>query len=72
MPRKGEVPKRKVLPDPKFTDAPPDVRRRMLELQVGLPPWWVAIVGGLCAMSEEAGDRMVGEARECGDPVGAL
>src|SRR5204863_2555844 len=29
MPRKGEVPKRKVLPDPKFTDAPPDVRRRI-------------------------------------------
>ncbi len=29
MPRKGEVPKRKVLPDPKFTDNPPDVRRRI-------------------------------------------
>src|SRR5678810_1165275 len=29
MPRKGEVPKRKVLPDPKFTDAPTDVRRRI-------------------------------------------
>src|SRR5262245_25742663 len=29
MPRKGEVPKRKVLPDPKYTDAPADVRRRM-------------------------------------------
>jgi small subunit ribosomal protein S7 len=29
MPRKGEVPKRKVLPDPKFTDAPADVRRRL-------------------------------------------
>src|SRR6266404_1990187 len=29
MPRKGEVPKRKVLPDPKYTDAPGDVRRRM-------------------------------------------
>ena len=29
MPRKGEVPKRKVLPDPKFTDAPSDVRRRL-------------------------------------------
>ena len=29
MPRKGEVPKRRVLPDPKFTDAPPDVRRRI-------------------------------------------
>jgi small subunit ribosomal protein S7 len=29
MPRKGEVPKRKVLPDPKFTDATPDLRRRL-------------------------------------------
>jgi small subunit ribosomal protein S7 len=29
MPRKGEVPKRRVLPDPKYTDAPPDVRRRI-------------------------------------------
>ena len=29
MPRKGEVPKRKVLPDPKYTDAPPDMRRRL-------------------------------------------
>ena len=29
MPRKGEVPKRKVLPDPKFTDAPGDLRRRI-------------------------------------------
>ena len=29
MPRKGEVPKRKVLPDPKYTDAPADVRRRL-------------------------------------------
>ena len=29
MPRKGEVPKRKPLPDPKFTDQPLDVRRRI-------------------------------------------
>ena len=29
MPRKGEVPKRKPLQDPKFTDAPGDVRRRI-------------------------------------------
>ena len=29
MPRKGEVAKRKVLPDPKFTDAPADTRRRI-------------------------------------------
>jgi small subunit ribosomal protein S7 len=31
MPRKGEVPKRQVLPDPKFTDAPVDVRRRITQ-----------------------------------------
>ena len=29
MPRKGEVPKREVLPDPKYTDAPIDVRKRV-------------------------------------------
>ena len=29
MPRKGEVAKRQVLPDPKYTDAPADVRRRI-------------------------------------------
>jgi small subunit ribosomal protein S7 len=29
MPRKGEVPKRKPLPDPKFTDAPMETRRRL-------------------------------------------
>ncbi|MFT3691585.1 MAG: 30S ribosomal protein S7 [Kofleriaceae bacterium] len=29
MPRKGEVPKRQVLPDPKYTDAPRDVRTRI-------------------------------------------
>jgi small subunit ribosomal protein S7 len=29
MPRKGEVPKREVLPDPKFTEQPDDVRRRI-------------------------------------------
>jgi small subunit ribosomal protein S7 len=29
MPRKGEVPKRKPLPDPKFTDQPVDLRRRI-------------------------------------------
>ena len=31
MPRKGEVPKRKVLPDPKYTDAPPDMRRKVTQ-----------------------------------------
>ncbi len=29
MPRKGEVPKRKPLPDPKFTDQPIEVRRKI-------------------------------------------
>ncbi len=29
MPRKGEVPRRKQLPDPKFTDQPVDMRRRL-------------------------------------------
>ncbi len=29
MPRKGEVSKRQVLPDPKYTDAPADMRRRL-------------------------------------------
>jgi small subunit ribosomal protein S7 len=29
MPRKGEVPKRKVLPDPKYTDQPIELRRRL-------------------------------------------
>ena len=29
MPRKGEVPRREVLPDPKYTDAPIEVRQRL-------------------------------------------
>jgi small subunit ribosomal protein S7 len=29
MPRKGEVPKREVLPDPKYTDAPIEMRKRL-------------------------------------------
>ena len=29
MPRKGEVPKRKPLPDPKFTDSQHEIRRRV-------------------------------------------
>ena len=29
MPRKGEVPKRKPLPDPKYTDAPSELRKRI-------------------------------------------
>src|SRR5580704_10679500 len=29
MPRKGEIPKREVVTDPKYTDQPDDVRRRI-------------------------------------------
>jgi len=29
MPRKGEVPKRQSIPDPKYTEAPIDVRKRL-------------------------------------------
>ena len=29
MPRKGEVPKRQSIPDPKYTEAPVDVRKRL-------------------------------------------
>jgi small subunit ribosomal protein S7 len=29
MPRKGEVPKRRVLPDPKYSDVPMETRRRI-------------------------------------------
>jgi small subunit ribosomal protein S7 len=29
MPRKGEVPKREVLPDPKYTEAPVETRKRV-------------------------------------------
>ena len=36
MPRKGEVPKRKPLPDPKFTDAPMEVRRRITKFINGI------------------------------------
>jgi len=36
MPRKGEVPKRKVLPDPKFTDQPLEVRRRITKFMNGV------------------------------------
>jgi small subunit ribosomal protein S7 len=36
MPRKGEVAKRKPLPDPKFTDAPMDQRRRITKFINGV------------------------------------
>jgi small subunit ribosomal protein S7 len=32
MPRKGEVPKRKPLPDPKYSDVPMETRRRITKL----------------------------------------
>jgi uncharacterized protein (TIGR02996 family) len=38
----------------------PPLRKRMFELQPQLPQWWAAIVGGLRATFEEAGERMVG------------
>ena len=36
MPRRGEVPKRKVLLDPKFTDQPPELRRRLTKFMNGI------------------------------------
>jgi small subunit ribosomal protein S7 len=36
MPRKGDVPKRKPLPDPKFVDAPLEVRRRISKFINGI------------------------------------
>lgn len=36
MPRKGEVPKRKPFPDPKFIDAPLEVRRRVSKFINGI------------------------------------
>jgi len=36
MPRKGEVPKRKPLPDPKFTEAPLEMRRRLTKFTNGV------------------------------------
>jgi small subunit ribosomal protein S7 len=39
MPRKGEVPKRKALPDPKYSDAPMEVRRRLTKFVNGVMNW---------------------------------
>ena len=36
MPRKGDVPKRKPFPDPKYADAPMEVRRRLTKFMNGL------------------------------------
>ncbi len=65
MPRKGEVPKRKVLPDPKFTDAPSDVRRRLTKfinvvMRDGKRPTAERIVyGALDLVAERAKDDPV-------------
>ncbi|MBN9119658.1 MAG: TIGR02996 domain-containing protein [Planctomycetes bacterium] len=40
------------------------LRGRMLGLQPHLPPWWCAIVGGLRATSEEAGERTISSRAE--------
>jgi small subunit ribosomal protein S7 len=36
MPRKGEVPKRKAIPDPKYSDVPVDTRRRITKFVNGV------------------------------------
>ncbi|MCA9672029.1 MAG: 30S ribosomal protein S7 [Myxococcales bacterium] len=36
MPRKGEVPKRKAIPDPKYSDVPIDTRRRISKFINGI------------------------------------
>jgi small subunit ribosomal protein S7 len=36
MPRKGDVPKRKPIPDPMYTDAPLEVRRRLSKFISGI------------------------------------
>ena len=40
MPRKGEVPKRKPLPDPKFTDQPVDMRRKVTKFVKPSSAYW--------------------------------
>lgn len=62
MPRKGEVPKRKVLPDPKFTDAPGEMRIRLTKfinvvMEDGKKPTAEGIVyGALDRVAELAKD----------------
>ena len=58
MPRKGEVPKRDSLPDPKYTDAPLDVRKRVTKfmntvMTRGKKSTAEAIVYGALDMVEE-------------------
>src|SRR6201991_714501 len=50
MPRKGEVPKRKVLPDPKYTDAPADMRDGKKSTAEGI------VYGALDMVAERAKD----------------
>ena len=62
MPRKGEVPKRKVLPDPKFTDAPSDVRRKITKfvnvvMRDGKKAVAEGIVYGALELVEERGQE---------------
>jgi small subunit ribosomal protein S7 len=65
MPRKGEVPKRKLLPDPKFTDQPADMRRRITKfvntvMSSGKKSIAEGIVyGALDLVAEKAGDDPV-------------
>jgi small subunit ribosomal protein S7 len=47
MPRKGEVPKRKVLPDPKYTDQTPEARRRLTKFVNQI------MIGGKKAIAEK-------------------
>ena len=65
MPRKGEVPKRKLLPDPKFTDQTIDMRRRLTKfvntvMESGKKAVAEAIVyGALDIVAEKAKDDPV-------------
>jgi len=65
MPRKGEVPKRKPLPDPKFTDQPVEVRRKITKfvntvMESGKKAIAEGIVyGALDVVAEKAADDPV-------------
>jgi len=64
MPRKGEVPKRKLLPDPKFTDQTPDMRRRITKfrqtvMSSGKNPSLRGSCTGVRSGGREAGDDPV-------------
>ena len=65
MPRKGEVPKREVVTDPKYTDQPEDIRRRLTKFMN------TVMINGKKAIAEGivygALDRVAERAKE--DPV---